>query len=153
MNPYQEFVSSFARLLVDGKSLPLGGIIPPRSSKPALDAPAAVIFSPHPDDECIIGGMAVRLMRESGMRILNVAVTQGSNQERQQPRWQELKKACDYLGFGLEQTAPNGLEKISTKTRSDDPQHWAAAVKIIADRKSTRLNSSHSSPSRMPSSA
>src|SRR6266705_1310563 len=116
MNPYHKFVSSFARLIVYGKSFPLGGIIPPRSSRPALDAPAAVIFSPHPDDECIIGGMALRLMRESGMRVINVAVTQGSNQKRQQSRWQELKNACDYLGFDLEQTAPNGLEKISTKT-------------------------------------
>ncbi len=132
MNPYLEFVSSFARLVADGKSLPLGGITSHHPSRPAPDAPAAIIFSPHPDDECIIGGLALRLMREAGMRIINVAVTQGSNKERQQPRWQELKDACNYLGFDLEQTAPNGLEKISPKTRTDDPQHWSVAVKIIS---------------------
>ena len=132
MNPYHEFVASFARLMTDGKSLPLGGIPPRHPSKPAPDAPAAIIFSPHPDDECIIGGLALRLMREAGMRVINVAVTQGSSKERQQPRWQELKNACNYLGFDLEQTAPDGLEKISPKPRLENSRHWSAAVKIIA---------------------
>jgi len=132
MNPYLEFVSSFAGLVAGGKSLPLGGIAPHHPSRPAPDAPAAIIFSPHPDDECITGGLALRLMREAGMRIINVAVTLGSNPERQQPRWQELKDACNYLGFDLEQSAPNGLEKISSKTRTDDTQHWSVAVKIIS---------------------
>jgi LmbE family N-acetylglucosaminyl deacetylase len=131
MNPYLEFVSSYAQLAVDGKSLPLGGIPSVPSTPPAADAPAAIIFSPHPDDECIIGGLALRLMREAGIRIINVAVTLGSNKERQQPRWQELKNACHYLGFDLEATAPAGLEKISLKTRVDYPQHWASAVKVI----------------------
>jgi len=66
------------------------------------------------------------------MRVINVAVTQGSNRERQQPRLTELKNACDWIGFGLEQTAPNGLEKINPKTRANDPQHWASCVKTIA---------------------
>ncbi len=123
MNPYLEFVSSFTKLVAGGKSLPLGGIPPCHAARPAPHAPAAMIFSPHPDDECIIGGLALRLMREAGMRIINVAVTQGSNKERQQPRWEELKNACGYLGFGLEQTAPNGLAKITNKNRTDNPQH------------------------------
>ena len=132
MNPYHNFVSSFAQLVEAGKSLPLGGIPPHNKPKPPPNAPAAIIFSPHPDDECLIGGFALRLMREAGMRVINVAVTQGSNQERQQPRLQELKNACGWLGFELEQTAPNGLEKINPKTRTNDSKHWSEAVKIIA---------------------
>ena len=133
MNPYHQFAAAFAKLITDGKLLPLGEVRPPHPSKPAPpDAPAAVIFSPHPDDECIIGGLALRLMREAETRIINIAVTQGGNKERQQPRWQELKNACACLGFNLEQTAPNGLEKISAKTRLEDPHHWSAAVKIIS---------------------
>jgi len=132
MNPYRQFVSSFAQLVGEGKSLPLGGIPPHGKAAPALNAPIALIFSPHPDDECIIGGLALRLLRESRMRVINVAVTQGSNKDRQQPRWNELKNACDWLGFELEQTAPRGLEKITSTTRATDPQHWAAAVKVIA---------------------
>jgi LmbE family N-acetylglucosaminyl deacetylase len=66
------------------------------------------------------------------MRVINVAITQGSNQERQRPRLQELKNACDWLDFELEQTAPNGLEKINSETRTNDSKHWSDAVKIIA---------------------
>jgi len=132
MNPYHSFVSGFAEMMAAGRSLPLGGIPPHHAPAPAPDAPVAMIFSPHPDDECIIGGLALRLMREAGMRVVNVAVTQGSNKERQQPRWEELRGACQYLGFGLEQTAPNGLEKISPKTRLENARHWSAAVNIIS---------------------
>jgi len=132
MNPYREFVSSFARLFAEGKSLPPGGIPPRKQTAPAPNAPVALIFSPHPDDECITGGFALRLMREGGMRVVNVAVTLGSNKERQPARLRELKNACDWLGFALEQTAPNGLEKINSQTRANDPAHWKAAVKIIA---------------------
>jgi LmbE family N-acetylglucosaminyl deacetylase len=131
MNPYQPFVEAQARLLKEGKALPLGGLPALPWRQPAGDAPVAVVFSPHPDDECIIGGLALRLLREAGMRVINVAVTQGSNRERQAARWQELKNACDWIGFGLEQTAPNGLEKINPKTRQTDPNHWSNAVKVI----------------------
>ena len=56
MNPYHNFVSSFAQLVTAGKSLPLGGIPPHHKPKPLPNVPAAIIFSPHPDDECLIGG-------------------------------------------------------------------------------------------------
>jgi LmbE family N-acetylglucosaminyl deacetylase len=132
MNPYHEFVSSFARLVAEGKSLPLGNIPPGRGANLFADAPVALIFSPHPDDECIIGGLALRLMREAGMRVINIAVTQGSNKARQAARWEELKNACDWLGFALEKTAPNGLEKVYPETRANDPQHWFESVNVIA---------------------
>src|SRR5580698_4386950 len=124
MNPYRQFVDSFVGLYSSGKSLPLGDI--PRSEKTELpaNAPVALIFSPHPDDECIIGGLPLRWAREAGMRIINVAVTLGSNKERQQPRLQELKNACDWIGFELQQTAANGLEKITFQARAADPSSW-----------------------------
>ncbi|HTV60958.1 MAG TPA: PIG-L family deacetylase [Verrucomicrobiae bacterium] len=133
MNPYHEFASSFARLVAAGKSLPLGGIPPNPKPKSPPNAPAVIIFSPHPDDECLIGGFALRLMREAGMRIINVAVTHGRLKARQQPRWRELKNACDWLGFELERTAPDGLEKINLQTRAEDPSRWSDSVKIVAD--------------------
>lgn len=132
MNPYHKFVSDYIRLAAEGKQLPLGGITPTAPISFAADAPVALIFSPHPDDECIIGGLALRLMRESGMRVVNVAVTQGSNRERQAARWQELSNACHWLGFGLESTGPRGLERINPQTRQADPAHWQSAVKVIA---------------------
>ncbi len=130
--PYHDYVSSIAGLVREGRQYPLGGFSP--LPRPALadDAPRALIFSPHPDDECIIGGLALRLMREAGHRVVNVAVTQGSNKARQQGRWDELAAACDYLGFDLVQTIPGGLERINAKTRTDDPAHWAGCVEVIA---------------------
>jgi LmbE family N-acetylglucosaminyl deacetylase len=132
MNPYKKFVSGFTEAIQEAKSLPLGGFAP--APKPALapDAPKALFFSPHPDDECISGGIALRLLREAHMNVLNVAVTQGSKKVRQAERLHELKGACHYLGFGLITTAPNGLEKIHPKTCPDEPAHWSASVRTIA---------------------
>ena len=87
-----------------------------------------MIFAPHPDDECIIGGLPLRLMREAHMRVINVAVTQGSKKERQAARWTELEAACDYLGFDLIQTMPGGLERITVKNREQDPADWGRSV-------------------------
>ena len=131
MTPYHKLVSDYARLLKEGRSFPLGTFkSAPRPEIPA-NAPKALFFAPHPDDECIVGGMAVRLMRQAYMNPINVAVTLGSKKERQQERLRKLQDACNYIGFGLETTAPNGLERISPKTREQDPKHWAACVKII----------------------
>lgn len=132
MNPYRHFVTEFSRLKAEGKNLPLGGLA--ACVKPSLEsgAPKALIFSPHPDDECIIGGLALRLLREARMNVINVAVTQGSNRARQEERWHELKGACDFLGFGLIGTQPGGLEKVSRKGREQDPANWAHAVGIVA---------------------
>src|SRR5437763_15655620 len=113
MDQYREFVEGFVKLLNHGKKLPLGGF--PSNQAPPLppNAPKALIFSPHPDDEVIIGGLPLRLLRELKMNVINVAVTQGSNKERQHERLKELKACCDYIGFGLIQTRETGLEGIN----------------------------------------
>lgn len=112
--------------------MPLGGIPAPAKSRHNPNAPVVIIFSPHPDDECVVGGLPMRLMREGGMRILNIAVTLGSKTERRQARLGELKSACDWLGFESEQIAPEGFERINLKTRTENANHWASAVKSVA---------------------
>jgi LmbE family N-acetylglucosaminyl deacetylase len=131
MNPYHQLVSDYKRLLTEGRTFPLGGFAPAPRPQIVPNAPKALFFAPHPDDECIVGGIAVRLMRQAGMNLLNVAVTLGSKKERQAARFQELQNACNYLGFGLLSTAPNGLDRINPKTRDQDPAHWASCVKVI----------------------
>lgn len=131
-SPYRHFVAELARVVRDGKQLPLGGVAALPRRAPAEDASRALIFSPHPDDECIIGGLALRLQREAGVHVVNVAVTQGSNKARQTARWDELQAACDYLGLDLVATAPGGLERIDVRTRTHDPAHWATCVDVIA---------------------
>src|SRR5438093_3590391 len=117
MNPYHRFVTEHARLLQEAASYPLGGLAALPRPKLAPKAPKALFFAPHPDDECIVGGLAVRLLREARMNVINVAVTLGSRKERQSERLRELQGACDYIGFGLVTTGPEGLERISPKTR------------------------------------
>lgn len=133
MNPYHQLVQAYVRHAHEGAGLPLGGF--PNCPRPAiaLDAPKALIFSPHPDDEVIIGGWALRLMRESGWRVVNVAVTQGSKKERQAERLAELTACCQCIGFDLETTIPGGLERINLTTRQHDNGHWGLCVKVIAD--------------------
>ena len=120
MNPYAQLVADHARHFRAGKSHPLGGFAPAPNPPVAAGAPTALIFSPHPDDEGIIGGLPLRLRRESAWDVVNVAVTQGSNRARQSERLAELRAACGFIGFGLVQTAPNGLEKVTPKCRAED---------------------------------
>jgi LmbE family N-acetylglucosaminyl deacetylase len=133
MHPYERFVSDYDRLYRQGRAIPLGGF--PFAQKPVIakDAPKVLIFSPHPDDECIIGALPLRLLREAKMRVINVAVTQGSKKDRQTGRFEELKKACDFIGYELIQTRPTGLEKVNQKTRDQDKPFWSESVGIIRD--------------------
>jgi N-acetylglucosamine malate deacetylase 1 len=133
MNPYQKFVADAAQLVKAARALPLGGFAPAPRPALAAHAPRALFFAPHPDDETISGGLALRLLREARMNVINVAVTQGSKKERQAERLVELQNACAYLGFGLHTIGACGLERVTTKTRQSDPQYWAGMVQVIAD--------------------
>lgn len=131
-NPYRSWLNSLARVQARGAGLPLGGFASPRHPKSRGNAGVVLVFSPHPDDECIIGGLALRLMREERMRVVNVAVTLGSRKDRQAERWRELSAACEYLGFELVGMGPSGLENVQVKTRLEDPAAWADKVAVTA---------------------
>jgi LmbE family N-acetylglucosaminyl deacetylase len=132
-NPYRQFVSDYAQLFRAGGKLPLGRAVACKIPPAKSFAPVAVICSPHPDDECIIGGLALRLRREAGFRVVNLAVTLGSKPARRAARWRELTAACGFLGFELEAvSSPNGLQKINLTTRTKAPKVWAAAVRTTA---------------------
>lgn len=133
LSSYKQFVSELLRLQQEAKHLPLGGLPLPKKLVVPAGAPRALIFAPHPDDEVIIGGLPLRLLRESGFEVLNVAVTQGSNKVRQAERWNELGACCDYIGFGLIQTRLGGLEGINLKSRDSDPAQWRSSVERIAE--------------------
>ncbi len=130
-NPYQKMAAEYARLLT--AHYPLGEAAPCPAVTLDRDAPTALLFSPHPDDECITGGLPLRLLRERRWRVLNVAVTLGSRKERRLERLEELRRACDYLGFGVLTAAERGLENINPDGRARAPQAWAEAVRIVAE--------------------
>ena len=93
-NPYIKFVAEYERLLKEGAFLPLGGIPHPPRRTAQTGASKALVFSPHPDDECIVGALPLRLLREMNMNVINVAVTLGSRQDRRLGRLAELRAAC-----------------------------------------------------------
>jgi len=133
VNPFQKFVSEQARLLRRAKKLPPGQLRQiPRQPGRFAGAPKVLIFSPHPDDECIIGGLALRLGREARWNVLNVAVTLGSRRERRAARLRELRNACASLGFGLIVPDKRGWEHIHPGTRRRNRAHWQAAVRVVA---------------------
>lgn len=123
-----------AELIREAGRYPLGEFDPVAPvSPPASGAPTVLVCSPHPDDECIVGALAVRLQRETGARVVNVAVTLGSNRERQPGRLKELEGACRFLGFELVTTGPRGLEKVNPKSRAEDPEGWRQKVAVLRD--------------------
>ena len=132
MNPYQRYVSELARLITRGQAVSAGRLSEPSRAAVASDAPRALIFSPHPDDECIIGGLALRLMREAGMRVVNVAVTQGSNKARQAGRLEELNAACDYLGFDLVHDRARRTREHQRQNPDRRSRTVAGSVDVIA---------------------
>lgn len=90
--------------------------------------PRAVIFAPHPDDECMMS-LPLRAMNECGFEIVDAAVTLGSNKQRQQPRKRELREAMEYLGWKMNVF---GFEHINPQTRKADKKFWGECVGKIA---------------------
>jgi len=95
------------------------------NSKPVSKTDAAVgmqsslspvlLFSPHPDDESITGLLPLRLLREEGRPVIDIAVTLGSNEKRREQRANELEAACRVLGFAVEHLT--GTQKTSERLR------------------------------------
>jgi len=101
MKSYKEYISAYVKLLQEGKTL---SAVTGALTEKAGDGPVVLLFSPHPDDECVSGGLALRLQREVGARVVNIPVTIGSNIERRAARWEEPKASCKHLSFELTET-------------------------------------------------
>jgi N-acetylglucosamine malate deacetylase 1 len=130
-HPYFQFVEAYSRLLDTARTLPLGELPAAPAPVVAEDAPNALIFSPHPDDESIIGALPLRLRRELAWRVAVVAVTQGSKVARRAGRLQELRGATTFLGLELITTREGGLTGINLKSRDADPANWSESVSTI----------------------
>ncbi len=130
---YYRFILELGRLVRTAGRFPPGRIKAKPQPKPAAKAPKALIFSPHPDDECIVGGLALRLLHEARWNVINIPVTFGSNRRRRTARRRELARACAQLGFDLVTPGERCLERIDLETRKTNRPHWRAAVSVIAD--------------------
>jgi N-acetylglucosamine malate deacetylase 1 len=133
MDPFRRFVSELERLQREARTLPLTALAPSRPPRPRSGAPSMLLFSPHPDDEVITGGLALRLLHEAGWRVVNVAVTLGSAPARRAARAEEGKACCEFVGFEQVLAAGAGLERINLETRAGDAAHWGRCVQRIAE--------------------
>jgi LmbE family N-acetylglucosaminyl deacetylase len=131
-NPYRAFVASMAHALAEGAHLPRGKLLPAVQPSLPADPPVAMVLAPHPDDECIIGALPLRLRREAGMKVIAVPVTLGSNRERRNARRTELEGACGFLGFEPLMLALDGFDRITPAARTGDPTHWNDCVDVLA---------------------
>jgi LmbE family N-acetylglucosaminyl deacetylase len=135
-NPFLPYVRAFGELLASGRRLVPGVMPGPDLPAVAADAPVCLVFSPHPDDEAITGGLPWRLRRQDAWRVVNVAVTLGSKQARRSARWAEVSACCSHLGFELVSAsgeATHGLERIAPRTALAEPLYWDAAVHKVAN--------------------
>jgi len=78
---------------------PLAALTPPEGW--AVTAPRVLIVPPHPDDECLMGGYALRMRQEWGATVAVLPFSYGSALARRDERKQELENALSILGFDL----------------------------------------------------
>ncbi|NCA83933.1 MAG: PIG-L family deacetylase, partial [Opitutae bacterium] len=78
----------------------------------------ALILAPHPDDECIIGLLPLRLREECGFQVWVVPATLGSREARKAERRKELALACARLGFRLRWLKRSDFSGAQTKELS-----------------------------------
>ncbi len=127
--PVRTGVSPLAPKQAPDGSGTTGGTSAPPSQRP----PHVLVFAPHPDDECIVGALPLRLRQEAGWRVTNIAVTLGSKQNRRAERWQELGAACDVLGFDLRLLAADGFEQVKPEAAAARTPLWQQQVRLVAE--------------------
>jgi len=130
---YRDFVSQYEDALASRLPAPNPDSFP-KPPPPGPNAPVALLFSPHPDDEVITGTLPLCLQREAGVRIVNIAVTLGSNQQRRAARIRELEDACALLGWELEIHGWTGLTAAAVDSKETNPQNWLGSVIEILER-------------------
>lgn len=132
---YQQMVANYDRLLQE-KTLPLfyEASDLPKRYLPSRKATGlqVMICSPHPDDESIIGGLPLRLMQE-GASVTNIAITLGSNPLRRATRKEELRLACEYLGFSVSILAEYGLDEVNLQSRTEQGARWQTYIELLQE--------------------
>ena len=143
MTPYHDFVSDDrAAGCATASTSRSADFRPPAPAHLPADAPRALIFSPHPDDECIIGGLPLRLHARSAACASSTSRSPRAATRSVRPSGgRSCEAACDYLGFdlvadGARRPRANQRRRHASRIRRD----WGASVDVIAE----------SSPSTQP---
>jgi N-acetylglucosamine malate deacetylase 1 len=98
----------------------------PKSKRRGRRRVTVLICSPHPDDEALVGGFALRALRECNARVVNCAITLGADAKRKKGRLNELRASCAVLGFELK--IPGWPRKlgldVEPQVAKSNPQLW-----------------------------
>lgn len=121
-----KLITQYQRLLRANLSASQKNNMPPPLKK---NHPCVVICAPHPDDECLMGAIALHLRRLHGWQIVNFAVTYGSDRRQVARRKKELRAACGVAGFSLFDL---GLNNVNLITRKNKPREWRQKVDQVA---------------------
>ncbi|MFA5257427.1 MAG: PIG-L family deacetylase [Opitutales bacterium] len=132
MRDYLEYVQSLLRAVREAEDIDPDATDPAPRPTAVSGAGTVLMLSPHPDDEMIVGALPLRLMRQRGMRVVNLSLTLGSKRERQLERFEELKAACASIGFEAGTFGERGLEGINPEAPEADPAHWSRSVDAVA---------------------
>lgn len=116
-----------------GQPFALSDSLPDLAELPS-DGPTVLIFSPHPDDECVVGLLPLIWRRELHARVVNVSVTLGSDATRREARRKELSQACRVLGFEQEELAYEGVVEETRDQRPILWHRWVSEVKTLIER-------------------
>jgi len=132
MDAYRQWLQLYQKALAARLPVPKQGKfkLPPTK----VNAPVALLISPHPDDEVITGALALRLQREAGARVVNVAVTLGSNPRRRDVRRQELTKACSVLDWELEVLGWNSVNPDTARHNRVVWKRWVSELALSIQR-------------------
>jgi LmbE family N-acetylglucosaminyl deacetylase len=125
------FVESLVSAFKCASDLALGpqkySISAAKSGRHGRRRATVLMCSPHPDDEALVGGFALRALQESNARVVNCAITLGADTKRKQERLRELGASCAVLGFELKIPGwPKklGLEHVKPQVAKNNPKMW-----------------------------
>lgn len=97
---YGDYVQSFQGLYLSARGAK-EPVLPPLLDAFGERLKRILIIAPHPDDECLMSGFALRAQDEWGTEVYVLPYSFGSKLDRQHERKRELSHAVDALKFTL----------------------------------------------------
>ena len=88
----------------------------------------ALVLAPHPDDECLVGLLPLRLMEECGFGVEVIPFSLGSRVERRKARAAELRAACRELGFRVAGAVEPSADRMEMKELAGILARWRPSV-------------------------
>lgn len=130
-----DYIAQFKKLAhCELPAVKIDAVLPKVNERPTrMDSQlCALVLSPHPDDECLMGGLPLRLSQEDNWQIINVAITLGSKLELRKERLNELAQACAIVGFDLLLPTTEAFTSVRRETKEKKPEAWAVLVGKLA---------------------